>query len=175
MNSEAKATIDSMPEFLAHALQLEVESAERYRELADTMEVHNNPEVAALFREMAEFGDLHAEEVRRMAQDHELPRIPPWEFKWSDPEGPESAAVEDANYLMNTCQALQLALHNEIRGRDFYACVSREAPGADVRAVAAEMAAEEDEHVQMLQAWMMREACDAIPPVADLDPPNITG
>jgi hypothetical protein len=37
------------------------------------------------------------------------------------------------------------------------------------------MAAEEDEHVQMLQAWMMREACDAIPPVADLDPPNITG
>ena len=46
--------------FLAHAIALEVEAAERYEELADVMEVHNNPEVAALFRQMSEFSRRHA-------------------------------------------------------------------------------------------------------------------
>ena len=56
--------IKSLAEFLAHALELEVESAERYRELADSMEVHNNPDVAELFRKLAGYGDGHAQEVR---------------------------------------------------------------------------------------------------------------
>ncbi|MEJ2576265.1 MAG: ferritin family protein [Gammaproteobacteria bacterium] len=175
MNANQERTINSMPEFLAHALQLELESAERYRELADSMEVHNNPEVAGLFRTMAEYGDLHAAEVRTLAESYELPEISPWDFKWTTPESPEAPALEDANYLMNKCQALELALHNEIKGRDFYACVAREAGGEDVRGVAAQMATEEDGHVDMLRAWMVREACNATPPIPDLDPPNITG
>ena len=34
---------------LAHAMAIETEAVDRYEELADQMEVHNNPEVAAFF------------------------------------------------------------------------------------------------------------------------------
>ena len=60
--------------------------------------------------------------------------------------------MEDAHYMMSKCQALELALHNEVRGRDFYAEVAAKSPDAEVRQVAEEMAAEEDTHVKMLPA-----------------------
>lgn len=166
-------TIDSIAEFLAHALELEVESAERYRELADNMQVHNNLEVAELFRRLARYGDAHAAEVQQRAAAHELPSIPPWDFKWSCPEAPEAPCMEDAHYLMSKCQALELALHNEIRGRDFYAQVAATSTDPEVQAAAAEMAAEEDTHVVMLREWFAREACDITGRPSDLDPPNM--
>lgn len=165
--------ITSLAEFLAHALELEVESAERYRELADSMEVHNNPDVAELFRKLAGYGDIHAQEVKDRAAGVPLPTIPPWDFKWSCPEGPESPCMEDAHYMMTKCQALELALHNEVRGRDFYAQVAAASPDGEVSRAAAEMAAEEDTHVQMLRQWFRREACDVQEVPEDLDPPNI--
>ena len=165
--------IESLGEFLAHALELEVESAERYRELAESMQVHNNPEVADFFFKLAGYGDDHAREVQQRAGARELPEIAPWDFKWSCPEGPESPCLDDVNYLMDKCQALELALHNEVRGRDFYAEVAATASDPEVREAAAEMAAEEDTHVEMLQQWISHEACDRVDPMSDLDPPNI--
>ena len=165
-------SIESLAEFLAHALELEVESAERYRELADNMQVHNNLEVAALFRTLAGYGDDHAAEVKQRAQGFELPYIPPWDFKWSCPEAPEAPCMQDAHYQMNTCQALQLALHNEVRGRDFYAQVATTSSDAGVREAAQEMAEEEDGHVTMLREWITRESCHAEEQMPDLDPPN---
>jgi len=165
--------IESLAEFLAHALELEVESAERYRELADNMKVHNNPEVAELFLRLARYGDAHAAEVQQRAAGLELPYISPWDFKWSCPEAPEVPCMEDAHYLMNKCQALELALHNEIRGRDFYAQVASRSSDPAVREAAAEMAAEEDTHVAMLRQWVAREACSAETRPAELDPPNM--
>lgn len=165
--------IESLAEFLAHALELEIESAERYRELADNMRVHNNPEVADLFDRLAGYGDAHAGEVRQRASDIELPAIPPWAFKWSCPETPEAPCMEDMHYLMSRQQALQLALHNEIRGRDFYLAVAQDAADAELQTAAAEMAAEEDEHVLMLRAWIAREPDDQQVAPEDLDPPNV--
>ncbi len=164
--------IESLAEFLAHALELELESAERYRDLADNMQVHNNPEVSELFRRLAGYGDAHADEVRQRAEPYDLPSIPPWGFKWSCPEAPEAPCMEDMHYLMTKCQALQLALHNEIRGRDFYTQVAETASEPEVQAAAAEMAAEEDGHVIMLREWYARESCNAQPAPSDLDPPN---
>ncbi len=40
---------------------MEVEAAQRYAELADAMETHNNREVAALFRTMANIESKHAD------------------------------------------------------------------------------------------------------------------
>jgi rubrerythrin len=165
--------ISSVAEFLAHALEMEVESAERYRELADNMEVHNNPEVAALFRRLAAEGDTHVKQVQQLAASTQLPDIAPWAFKWSSPDGPESATMDDVHYLMNRCQALKLALHNEIRGLDFYRQVAARSPKAGVRQLAAQMAGEEQSHVTMLQSLLcgMEEEA-AARPLADLDPPN---
>jgi rubrerythrin len=89
------------------------------------------------------------------------------------PESPESARMEKANYLMNTQQALEMALHNEIRGRDFYADVAVKSPSPDVQAIAREMVDEETEHVVLLQRWVDRAARQSQNPQEDLDPPNM--
>ena len=44
----------SIEELLAHAHRMEAEASERYAELADQMEVHNNDEVATLCRKGTE-------------------------------------------------------------------------------------------------------------------------
>ncbi len=173
MSKKGPDSIASVEEFLAHALALEAESAERYRELADTMEVHNNEEVAGLFEQLAEYGEAHAREVAERAKGRELPEISPWDYKWTCPEGPESACTDDMHYLMTTCDALRMALHNEIRGRDFYAAVAALSPDPEVRVIAAEMTEEEDQHVDLLNVWIARQSVDEpAPPQEDLDPPN---
>ncbi|MEA3277077.1 MAG: ferritin family protein, partial [Pseudomonadota bacterium] len=83
MSESAQQPITSVAEFLAHALELEYESRERYRELSDSMKVHNNPEIAKLFKRMARYSDLHADEVQNLAEGLSLPAIAPWAFKWN--------------------------------------------------------------------------------------------
>lgn len=143
-----------MEEFLAHAYALEQESVDRYEELADVMEVHNNHEIAELFRKFAGFGRKHAGEVLRMSAGLELPQLQPWEFKWLDAEGPETGDMLDAHYLMTPMHALQLALGNEQQACEYYGVVARQSPSPEVRELASEFAAEEAEHVTLLQQWI---------------------
>jgi hypothetical protein len=112
--------IQSLAEFLVHALELEEQSAEQYSELAGSMEVHHNPRVAELFRRLAGYSESHAMEVRRYTAGMELPDIPPWDFKWTCPDATESPCMDQAHYLMNICDALHLALFNERQGREFH-------------------------------------------------------
>ncbi len=174
MNVTTTSPIESLAEFLAHAILLEQESVERYEELADSMEVHNNPEVAKLFRKLAQFGRLHAHEVTEHASGMELPQIAPWDFKWNTPEAPESGAGDEVNYLMDTRQAIEFALHNESMGRDFYAYVAGSSPDVEVQRLAAEFAAEESEHVNLLKEWLDNLTDPDVIPLDDLDPPNVT-
>lgn len=173
MNDNTKI-IETVPEFLAHAVALEDESAERYEMLADTMEVHNNDAVAELFRKLMQYSEQHAEEVHAMASGMTLPNIPPWEYNWNCPDTPEGGDCfgEALNYLMTPYQALNLAIHNEARGRDFYAWVSRESPDSEVRRLAGEMADEEQEHVELLQTMLEKTDPSSETPLEDLDPPN---
>jgi rubrerythrin len=168
--------IETVPEFLVHALELEHESAERYRLLAETMAVHHNAEVADLFRRMADMSDAHASQVTARAEGLLLPEIAPWDFKWTCPESHQVDCPDDVevSYLMTPQQALRLALHNEIRGRDFYAHVASSSPAPPVRAIAGELAEEEAEHVELLKEWMAQQD-PAGPAPTDLDPPNIPG
>ena len=174
MNPNTQASIVTVSEFLAHALELELESAERYRQLAQSMAVHHNQEIAELFEHLALLSDAHAREVEERTAGLALPEIPPWEFKWNCPGSPESDCMEqDVSYLMTTVQALTLALHNEIRGRDFYAHVTVDSPNPEVRHLAGEMTEEESEHVDLLKDWLAKESHtdEAVP--EDLDPPNM--
>lgn len=166
--------IETVPDFLAHALELENESMERYEQLADSMEIHNNPEVAELFKKMAGFGERHAAEVLEHAAGLELPRIPPWDFKWTGAESPENQDFDEVSYLMTPCQALRISLLNEKIGRDFYAEVAKTTGNPEVRRLAEEFATEESEHVGLLEQWMRSlEECREEPPPDDLDPPNM--
>ena len=58
-----RAAPRTLAEFMAQALAMEREAAQRYAEFADAMDVHNNPEVAALFRKMATIERKHAAQI----------------------------------------------------------------------------------------------------------------
>ncbi len=171
MSDNDAVIIDTVEEFLVHAMELEEASEEHYEELADAMEVHNNLEVAELFRKLANYSRLHAQEVQAKVGDRQLPNLTPWDFKWKCPGAPEAFCMEDAHYLMTTTQALEIALFNEVRGRDFYQVVADNSPSEAVRTMAQEMVEEENWHVEMLREWQA--SMDEQPPQEDLDPPNI--
>jgi len=139
--------------FLAYSVVLEEEAADRHDELADVMEVHNNLDVAETFRKLAHYSRLHAQEIRDHSKDQTLPVIAPWEFEWDGFEAPETADIDEVNYLMNRAQALRIAMGNEQRAHDFYAAISREAPNEGVRKLATEFAEEEKEHLELLIEW----------------------
>ena len=140
--------------FLAYSVALEEEAAERHDELADMMDVHNNPEVAETFRKLAHYSRLHAGEIRDHSEGYSLPRIAPWDFGWENMEGPETADIGEMNYLMTTYQALKIAMGNEQRAHDFYFDISRNSPNEAVRALAGEFADEEKEHLELLEKWL---------------------
>jgi len=170
MTDRDKVVIETVEEFLVHALELEEASQEQYEELADSMQVHNNLEVAELFRRLAGYSHLHAEEVRELAGGQQLPELAPWDFKWRCPGAPESICMEEAHYLMTKSRALEVARFNEVRGRDFYLQVAAGTSSPEVRKLALEMAEEEGWHVQMLEEW--RAELEEEQPLEDLDPPN---
>ena len=150
--------LNDLGEFLVHAITLEDEAAEQYDELADAMDVHNNAEVAALFRRMAGFSRMHAKEGRDKARgfDVPLPHIAPWEFRWPGNRSPEAALQEHTHYMMTPYHALAAALEAERRGHAYYAAVAEHAGETRIRRLAAEMADEESEHVDILLDWLGR-------------------
>ena len=171
MSDDLAEMIDNIEEFLVHALELEEASSDHYDELADSMEIHNNLQVAELFRKLAGYSRQHAKEVYERTQGLDLPKLTPWDFKWRCPSSPESFCMEEANYLMTITQAMEIALYNEIRGRDFYQQIAQHSPSMEVRKLAAEMAEEEGWHVAMLREWQSNLRDEQ--PVEDLDPPNM--
>ena len=120
----------TLPEFLAHAIAMERESAERYLELADMMETYNNTDVSALFREMNRYSIMHHDSVRERAGSIELPAIKSWQYRWTAP--PEVTDDDAFNRELDAFTALQYAHENELR------------------------AAEEQEHAAALDRWIGR-------------------
>jgi len=170
----ATATASPIALFLAHALALENDAAERYAELADSLAVHNNPEVAELFRTLGTYSRKHYQEVAAIADGvGPIPRLAPWEFSWATDEPPETSAFADTNYLMTPRDALELALKAEQQGYDYYAKAAAQASDPEVRRLATHFAAEEAEHVETVTDWLAR--FPAAPKrTEDLDPPQET-
>lgn len=167
--------MQSLAELLAHALAMEVEAAERYEALAEQMNVHNNPALAELFTSLARIERLHAAQIRARAGAAALPDIPAWEYRWRDPEGPETAPFDAVDYRTTPQRALAAALHNERRAEAFFTGAERTADDAEVRALAAELAEEEREHVRLVERWLARYPAGAGAPAEDPDPPLAQG
>ena len=64
--------ITSITDLLALAYQIEADAVQRYTELAEQMETHNNQELVKVFRDLARAEGIHAEEIRKMAGDIRL-------------------------------------------------------------------------------------------------------
>jgi len=160
--------INSVEVFLAHALTLENEAADGYQEIGDSMAVHNNPKVAAMFFKMAKYGRLHAAEVRELAAELTLPHIAPWEFAWQDGNSPEAPSMANVDYMIRPAEALALALRAEQQAHDFYAAVAGASEDPRIRELAAQFAGEEAEHVRLLSEWIAK--VPAGDGTADFDP-----
>lgn len=144
----------ALPEFLAHAIAMEEEAAERYLELADMMEAHRNDEVSALFRDMHRFSLMHRDAIRERVGAIELPRLKSWEYRWRTP--PEMGDEDAFDYLLDAYHALSYARENETRAMAYYRGVADEASDTEVKRLAGEFAAEEEEHVAALDKWLER-------------------
>lgn len=138
----------TMPEFLAHAIAMEREAAERYLELADMMEAHHNLEVSRLFRDMVRYSTLHGDSIVQRASGMDLPRLRSWQYRWV---APTEVGDEDAfDYRLKPHQALEYARINEMRAAEFYQTVADATGDPDVRSLALEFSAEERDHTAAL-------------------------
>ena len=144
----------TLPEFLAHAIALESEAAERYLELADMMEAHRNDPVSALFRDMVRFSQMHRDEIVGRAAGMELPKLNSWQYRWRSP--PEAGGEEAFDYMLQPFNALIYARENEVRAMEYYRSVAAEATDAGVRRLASAFADEEGDHVAALDKWLER-------------------
>ena len=168
----AQSAPRSLNELMGQALTMEREAVARYTELADMMETHNNLDVAALFRKMAGYEQLHVNQILAdmgWAEDVVVPRQ---SGVWGTPESPEVVPIEEMHYLMHPWHALQLAHAAEQRAVAFFDALARQAAGEDIRRAAEAMRAEELEHVALIDSWLAKVA----PPDAnwadDPDPPR---
>ena len=146
--------MESMEAFLAHAIAIEVEASERYRELAEQMRAHRNTACASLFGRLAELEQKHAERLKGETGGHALPKIPPWDYQWEGTEAPETISLGGNHYLMTPRQALELALINEERAQAFFVSISKRALKSDVQALAKRFAEEERTHVELISKWL---------------------
>jgi rubrerythrin len=164
----------TVPEFMALALVMENDAAQRYAEFADAMEMHNNRDVASLFRKMADIEGRHAAQIMAEMGWNEMPPLPPGTPTWEGFEAPETAPGDEVHYLMQPYHALQLALQNEQRAERFFARLARAAGTDSVRKAARALQAEEREHVELVKAWMAKVPRPDADWANDPDPPSYT-
>jgi len=167
----APAVPRTLEAFMQQALVMELEAAQRYTEFADAMEIHNNREVADMFRKMARIEGKHAEQIMAEMGWKEMPAmaaVPAWEGF----EGPETTPGDEIHYLMRPWHVLQLALANEERAERFFARLARAATVPSVRKAALELQQEEREHVELIQAWIKKVPQPEHDWAVDPDPPR---
>ena len=138
----------SLNEFLALSIAMEEEAAERYLELADMMEAHDNQKVSKLFRDMNRYSCLHRDSIKERAGSIELPNLKSWQYRWTTPS--EVGGEEGFDPSMSAFDALEYARENEVRAMEFYQSVADGTSDNEIKKMASEFALEEKEHTEML-------------------------
>lgn len=146
--------METVEQFLAHAIELEREAALRFGQLADAMASAGNREVGKLFRRLAHYSQLHLADARERAGFRTLPEMKSGDYHWPDIESPETAAIWATDPFIGREQALQVAIDAESAGLAWYEELARSTTDPEIRTFATEFAQEEAQHVAELQRWM---------------------
>lgn len=163
--------VETLADLFGVAYRIESDAVERYTLLAEQMEVHNNAELAAVFKDLARAEGLHAEEIRRMAGDIDAAAHAGRVGGWTRGESPEEADLGEAHYLMTPWHALQLALAGEKKALAFFEHLVATARDPKIKEMAAEFVEEEAEHVNLCHRLLRRYPTpDVTNPVEDPDP-----
>ena len=144
-------SIESAAELYVHAIAIEREAAERYAEFAQRMSQQGNEEVAALFRRLAGYEAEHLAALRQRTAGMDLPALTS-DYSWLDDAAPETMPMDAIFSRMKPRHALAIALQAEKRARAFFEHMVRSAADPALRALAREMAAEEVEHIALIDA-----------------------
>ena len=163
--------ITSISDLLALAYQIEADAVQRYTELAEQMETHNNQELVTVFRDLARAEGIHAEEIRKMAGDIDLAVQAQRLGRWKKGGSPEEADLGAAHYLMTPWHALQLALTGEKQALAFFTSILDSANDAKIKERAAEFVEEEAEHVNLVYRLLRKYPEPADEWSEDDDPP----
>ncbi len=163
--------VSNLNDLLAVAYQIEIDAVDRYNMLADQMETHNNPELAAVFRDLARAEGIHGEEIRRLAGDFDVANHALQIAKFRRSDSPEEAELDSAHYLMTPWHALQLSLAGEKRALAYFTSIVETAKDPKVKTMAAELVEEEAEHVNLVNRLLLRYPQPSDTWADDLDPP----
>jgi rubrerythrin len=144
----------SVEEFLAYAINLESEAADRFGQLADAMEACGNRDVGKLFRRLSDYSRLHLADARARSGFRDMPVMKPAEFIWPGIESPETAAIWAADPFVGREQALDIALDAETASQEYYQSVFETTDDPEIKVLAREFADEESEHVAELRKWI---------------------
>ena len=148
--------ITSPAELLTIAYRIETDAVERYTLLAEQMESHNNPELVAVFRDLARAEAIHAEEIRQQAQSIDVVELARQLGPWMEGESPEEADLGTAHYLMTPWHALQMALAGEQHALAYFKSVVESTSDLRIKQMAEEFAEEEAEHVNLVHRLLRK-------------------
>ncbi len=142
--------IRSVEEFYAHAIAIEREAMERYREFEAYFSDRGEPVLAGLCRNLAQGEHDHYDLLVEAASGLTLPTIHASEYCWLDRSSPEAAPHEFFYRVASPRQLLEIALEAERCARRFFGRVAETSPSQEVRDLALDMVLEEEQHV----AWV---------------------
>jgi rubrerythrin len=140
----------------AHAIAIEREAAARYSEFAERMADLGNEAAAEVFATLARLEAEHLDELVKRTAGMALPELAAHEYAWLDAGGPETAARELVFRLLTPRQALEIALQGEKRAAAFFESVVLSAGDPMLCALAIEMAADEADHIVMIEKLLER-------------------
>jgi rubrerythrin len=152
----------SVADFYAHAIAIEREAAENYRELAAQMRNLGNQEIAALFERLAKMEKLHALGLQTRAKGMKLPRLPAKAHAWLDAGPTEVPRYELLFSGVQRHHVLLLALRAERHAKEYFERIGRRSDKMEIRRLAAELAADEAEHISWIELAIEREPQPAV-------------
>jgi len=170
INANDAPKITSTADLLAVAYQIEADAVDRYTMLAEQMDSHNNPELAAVFRDLARAEGIHAAEIRRTAGAIDITAHAEKVAKWKSTDSPEAVELGASHYLMTRREALQLALAGEQRALAFFQMFVSSVADPGIKELAGKFVEEETEHVELCQRLLKKYPATAASAPFDPDP-----
>jgi rubrerythrin len=142
----------SIRDALDLAILVEDEAEERYRELAENLELHHTNDAARFFQFMMSCEAKHGDELRDKRKElfGDEPSTVDRSMLW-DVEAP---AFETARSFMTLQDALDVALAAETKAYEFFDGALPEVEDPEVRELFTELRQEEVEHMQMVREQM---------------------
>jgi hypothetical protein len=163
-------------EVLAHALELTHDSADRYSQLQQCLEAHNNDAAANTLGRVVSISLESAEAMVRDGQQEALPKIAPWQLCWRCADlipAPHSETVEaPCGHQISVSQVLQLALSREHCALSCFRDAQAQVASAASQQMLGAIVLRQTELIARLQVLLDAALVHAGTTPTDLDPPN---